>query len=65
MDLDWLEKNLDILGGPETYQGYSVGWAYATNTPFPWIKQLASHLGGVRNGLVISWPQRIKQPVTN
>lgn len=61
MDLHWLEKNLDILGGPETYQGYSVGWAYATNTPFPWIKQVASHLGGVRNGLVISWPQRIKQ----
>jgi len=61
MDLEWLERNLDILGGPDTYQDYSVGWAYATNTPFPWVKQLASHLGGVRNGLVISWPHRIKQ----
>ena len=61
LDLQWLEDNLDILGGPDTYQNYSVGWAYATNTPFPWVKQLASHLGGVRNGLVVSWPGEIKQ----
>lgn len=30
------------------------------NTPFQWGKQVASHLGGVRNPLVISWPARIK-----
>jgi arylsulfatase len=58
---DWLLDNLDILGGPDTYMGFPVGWAFATSTPFPWVKQIASHLGGVRNGLVVSWPGRIEQ----
>ena len=61
IDTPWLADNLDILGGPDSYQGYPIGWTYATSTPFPWFKQLASHLGGVRNGLVVSWPDRIKQ----
>jgi arylsulfatase A-like enzyme len=56
----WLAQNLDIMGGPKTYECYPVGWALALDTPFPWLKQIASHLGGVRNGLVISWPRRIK-----
>jgi arylsulfatase len=30
------------------------------NTPFQWGKQIASHFGGTRNPLVISWPARIK-----
>jgi arylsulfatase len=30
------------------------------DTPFQWTKQVASHFGGTRNGLVISWPARIK-----
>lgn len=30
-------------------------------TPFGWMKQVASHFGGTRNGMVISWPKRIKQ----
>jgi len=58
--LEWLADNLDILGGPDTYAGYPVGWAHATSTPYPWVKQIASHLGGVRNPLVISWPERIE-----
>jgi arylsulfatase len=61
IDVDWLAGNLDVLGSPATYQGYQSGWAFATDTPFPWFKQIASHLGGVRNGLVISWPSRIEQ----
>ena len=56
----WLAQNLDVMGGPKTYECYPVGWALAMDTPFPWLKQIASHLGGVRNGLVISWPNRIK-----
>jgi len=55
-------SNIDTLGGPETYQVYPVGWAWATNTPFPLYKQIASHLGGTRNGLVVSWPEKIVQP---
>ena len=30
------------------------------NTPFQWTKQVASHFGGTRNPMVISWPARIK-----
>lgn len=58
-DLAWLADNLDIMGGPKTYQATPAGWSFAMNTPFPWVKQVASHLGGTRNGLVISWPQGI------
>jgi arylsulfatase A-like enzyme len=57
----WLAQNLDLMGGPKTYESYPIGWALAMDTPFPWVKQIASHLGGVRNGLVISWPARIKR----
>ena len=39
---------------------YASAWAWAGNTPFQWGKQCASHLGGTRNGMVISWPERIK-----
>jgi arylsulfatase len=31
------------------------------DTPFQWTKQVASHFGGTRNGMVISWPARIKR----
>ena len=61
VDLNWLADNLDLLGGPSTYQGYQLGWTWATNAPFPWFKQIASHLGGTRNGMVISWPKKIKR----
>ena len=54
--------NIDTLGGPRTYQVYPAGWAWSTNTPFPLYKQIASHLGGTRNGLVISWPEKIARP---
>ncbi|MCD9574931.1 arylsulfatase [Flavobacterium soyae] len=58
--LDDIIKDLDKLGGPETEPHYPVGWAWAGNTPFQWVKQVASHLGGSRNPMVISWPARIK-----
>jgi len=53
-------KLIDELGGPKTYGNYPVGWAHAGSTPFQWTKQIASHFGGTRNPLVISWPKRIK-----
>jgi arylsulfatase len=59
-DLPYLLSMLDKLGGPETYNHYPVGWAHAMDTPMQWTKQVASHFGGTRNGLVISWPKRIK-----
>src|SRR5258708_19299475 len=30
------------------------------DTPFQWTKQVASHFGGTRNPMIISWPARIK-----
>jgi Sulfatase len=42
------------------YPHYSTAWAWAGNTPFAWGKQVASHLGGTRNPLVVRYPQRIK-----
>ena len=33
---------------------------HALDTPFQWTKQIASHWGGTRNGMVMHWPERIK-----
>ncbi len=53
-------KHIDEWGGPNTFPHFAVGWAHAGDTPFQWTKQVASHFGGTRNGMVISWPARIK-----
>ena len=53
-------RRMDELGGPMTFNHYPAGWAHAMDTPFQWTKQIASHFGGTRNGMVISWPARIK-----
>jgi arylsulfatase A-like enzyme len=50
---------IDQLGGPLTYNHYPVGWAHAMNSPMQWTKQVASHFGGTRNGMVIAWPARV------
>jgi arylsulfatase len=56
---EYLLSMMDEIGGPLTYNHYPVGWAHAMCAPFQWTKQVASHLGGMRNGLVISWPARM------
>lgn len=53
-------KRKDDLGTWKTHNHYPMGWAHAMDTPFQWTKQIASHYGGTRNGMVISWPARIK-----
>lgn len=58
--IPFLLSMIDELGGPKTYNHYPVGWAHATDAPMQWTKQVASHFGGTRNGMVISWPARIK-----
>jgi arylsulfatase len=52
-------KMIDELGGPHTYNHYPAGWAHAGCTPFQWVKQIASHFGGTRNPMVVSWPRGI------
>ena len=51
---------LDAWGTDAYAPHYASAWAWAGNTPFQWGKQVASHLGGTRNGMVVSWPERIK-----
>jgi arylsulfatase A-like enzyme len=51
---------LDKWGGPRMAPHYASAWAWAGNTPFKWGKQVASHLGGIRDPMVVSWPKRIK-----
>ena len=58
-DFKEIQRRMDDLGGPATFNHYPIGWAHAMDTPFQWTKQIASHFGGTRNGLVISWPARI------
>jgi arylsulfatase len=58
--IPFLLSMIDELGGPRTYNHYPVGWANAMDTPMQWTKQIASHFGGTRNGMVVSWPARIK-----
>jgi arylsulfatase A-like enzyme len=50
----------DEWGTDKTYPHMAVGWAWAFDTPFKWTKQVASHFGGTRQGLAISWPGHIK-----
>jgi len=57
---EFLTARIDKLGGPESYNHYSVGWAHAMDTPYQWTKQVASHWGGTRNGMIIHWPKGIK-----
>jgi arylsulfatase A-like enzyme len=51
---------LAALGGPKMDNMYHAGWAWAGGTPFRYTKLIASHFGGTRNPLAISWPARIK-----
>ncbi|PLK26937.1 arylsulfatase [Novosphingobium sp. TH158] len=59
---DWMLANTEKLGSADTYGSYPVGWAWAMNTPLRWVKQMPSMLGGIRNGMVLSWPGKVKQP---
>jgi arylsulfatase len=52
--------HLDEIGGPMAYNHYPVGWAHAMDTPYQWTKQVASHWGGTRNGMIVRWPTGIK-----
>jgi arylsulfatase A-like enzyme len=57
---DQMLGHIDDWGGPSTFPHFAIGWAWATNTPFQWTKQVASHFGGTRNGMVLRWPKGIQ-----
>jgi arylsulfatase A-like enzyme len=52
--------HLDEIGGPLHENHYPVPWCWAGSSPFQWMKQIASHFGGTRNPVIMSWPARIK-----
>jgi arylsulfatase len=58
---EFLLSKMDEFGSPSSYNHYSVGWAWAMNTPFQWTKQVASHWGGTRNGTIVHWPNGIEE----
>ena len=57
---DQMMDHIDDWGSPNTFPHFAIGWAHAGNTPFQWTKQIASHFGGTRNGMVVHWPNGIK-----
>jgi arylsulfatase len=61
-DEGWMAANVDRLGGEHTYENYPAAWAWAMNAPLRWTKQYASMLGGVRNGMILSWPGHVARP---
>lgn len=60
LGLPGLEAAFDEIGGPKTEPHVPAAWAWAADTPFQWTKQVASHFGGTRNGMVVHWPQGIR-----
>ncbi|MFO0806896.1 MAG: arylsulfatase [Gemmataceae bacterium] len=58
-DIGTMLKKIDDLGTWKSYNHYPIGWAHTLCTPFQWTKQIASHYGGTRNGMAISWPKGI------
>jgi arylsulfatase A-like enzyme len=60
MGLLFKHGGLEAWGGDELEPHYSSNWALASNTPFQWGKQVASHLGGTRNPCVVRYPGSVR-----
>ena len=58
-DPEWLLEHLDDFGSAKCENHFNIGWAWALDSPFQWMKQVASHFGGTRNAMALSWPKRI------
>ncbi|MFZ9033842.1 MAG: arylsulfatase [Anaerohalosphaeraceae bacterium] len=60
---DSIEENMkyiDKLGGPDTYEHFPTGWAYATSAPFKYFKRYSQYAGGTVDPLVIYYPKGMK-----
>jgi arylsulfatase A-like enzyme len=57
---EFLLSKIDDFGTPKAYNHYAVGWAHALCAPYQWTKQVASHWGGTRNGMIVHWPNGVK-----
>jgi arylsulfatase A-like enzyme len=52
----------EFWGSDRTFPHFAAPWAWAMDTPFKWMKQVASHFGGTAQGLAMSWPGHINDP---
>jgi arylsulfatase len=59
-DPEWLLEHMDDFGSARCENHYNLAWAWALDSPFQWMKQIASHFGGTRNAMAVQWPRRIK-----
>jgi arylsulfatase len=50
---------LPAIGSPRMDNMYHSAWSWAGDTPFRYMKLIASDFGGTRTPMVISWPARI------
>ncbi len=59
---DSLEQNLaeiDLLGGPRSFNHYAWGWTWAGNTPFRrWKRE--TYRGGISDPFIVHWPNGIQ-----
>ena len=60
-DPEWLLEHIDDFGTARCENHFNVGWAWALDSPFQWMKQVASHFGGTRNAMAVSWPGGIEE----
>jgi arylsulfatase len=51
---------IDEIGTEMHFNHFPAAWAHAMNTPFKWTKQVASHLGGTRNPMIVKWPAKFQ-----
>jgi arylsulfatase len=49
----------EFWGSERTFPHFAAPWAWAMDTPFKWVKQVASHFGGTAQGMAMAWPGHI------
>src|SRR5271157_3921587 len=54
----------EFWGSDRTYPHFAAPWSWAMDTPFKWMKQVASHYGGTAQGVAMSWPGHINDAGT-
>ncbi|ODA66776.1 Arylsulfatase [Methyloligella halotolerans] len=59
MSTEEMLGRIDEIGTELHFNHFPAGWAWAMDAPFQWTKQVASHLGGVRNPMIVKWPAKL------
>src|SRR5207244_4747187 len=53
-------NHIDDWGSPNTFPHIAIGWGHVLVLLFQWTKQVASHWGATRTGVVLLGPEGIK-----